>query len=195
MSSENVAGQIPEELGGFIKLAPGAFSVEEISQLIEIVDQQSTQGSVGEFTQGKVNEKVRRSRVTWLNQDDFPWVYDRMAQLARTTNARYQFEISGFQSNIQISLYDQDEQGFYDWHMDVGPQLLIRKISISIPLNDDTEYEGGRLEFQTGTRVITPDQRAGTAVIFPSFVLHRVTPVTRGKRYSMVVWIKGPAWR
>ncbi|WP_369809252.1 2OG-Fe(II) oxygenase [Oceanicoccus sp. KOV_DT_Chl] len=69
-----------------------------------------------------------------------------------------------------------------------------RKISISIPLNDPSEYEGGELQFNAGGLLLTPDQEKGKALMFPSWMMHRVTPVTLGRRYSMVVWIHGPNW-
>jgi PKHD-type hydroxylase len=72
---------------------------------------------------------------------------------------------------------------------------MTRKISISIPLNDASEYEGGVLELNQGSTIVRMNQKAGLPVIFPSWLTHRVSPVTRGRRYSLVAWVRGPNWR
>jgi PKHD-type hydroxylase len=96
---------------------------------------------------------------------------------------------------IQLACYDAREAGFFKWHADTVPSDMTRKISISVPLSDPAEYDGGSLELNQGTSIITVEQLAGVPIIFPSWLIHRVTPVTRGRRYSLVAWIRGPNWR
>ena len=87
--------------------------------------------------------------------------------------------------------------GFYDWHMDsdttFGKEPPVRKISMTVLLNDPSEFEGGQLELMApGKR---PDLIQGQAILFASFLNHRVAPVTKGIRQSLVMWFGGPPLR
>jgi PKHD-type hydroxylase len=107
----------------------------------------------------------------------------------------FQFDVVPFHDTIQLARYDAEEQGFFRWHADTTSTDLTRKLTIVVPLSDPSDYEGGTLEFDEGGAIRRPEQRPGVPVMFPSWLLHRVTPVTRGRRYSMAAWIRGPAWR
>ena len=86
--------------------------------------------------------------------------------------------------------------GFFEWHMDFGAgNISNRKLSITVQLSDPEEYEGGELQFMINQNIITAPKEKGTAIIFPSFALHRVTPVTSGVRKSIVGWIGGPPYK
>ncbi len=80
----------------------------------------------------------------------------------------------------------------YGWHMDVGPDgdTATRKISVTVQLSDPDTYEGGNLELMPGDVAIMRRVQGG-AVLFPSFLLHRVTPMEKGTRYSLVAWFVG----
>ena len=94
---------------------------------------------------------------------------------------------------IQYAEYHDADQGFYDWHIDVTPTKSRRKLSIVVQLSDPSEYDGGELQIQTGLlEPVTIGKTKGLAVVFPTYLLHRVTPVTRGVRRSLVCWIDGP---
>lgn len=89
---------------------------------------------------------------------------------------------------VQLAEYRVGDE--YDWHLDIGPYAAaLRKLSLSVQLTDPGEYEGGDLEIRgvSGGELRAP----GTVIIFPSFLLHRVTPVTRGIRRSLVAWAIG----
>jgi PKHD-type hydroxylase len=100
------------------------------------------------------------------------------------------------QEMTQIGRYKSADEGHYDWHMDVFPPIdgVQRKLSISILLSDPSEFEGGELQFKgiEDQKILT---KQGSIVVFPSFIEHRVTPVTKGVRYSAVTWARGPAFR
>jgi PKHD-type hydroxylase len=87
------------------------------------------------------------------------------------------------------------DRGFYDWHTDFSGFRPLRKISISIQLARPEDYEGGDLELLFANQPESLEKTRGTFIAFPSFVLHRVTPVTRGTRWSLVAWILGTRWR
>lgn len=182
----------PQWTGSYVQQIPAGFSEEQIEQLCALVDQDSFTGGVGGTGNPDKVESIRRSNVTFLSRADYPWVFDRLTAIAEKANETFDFDIEGISEKIQIAVYDEANQGFYGWHSDTPPPT--RKISISIPLSDPSSYDGGNLQFNDPNNG-QPVQHKGQAVVFASFLLHQVTPVTRGKRYSIVAWIGGPAWR
>lgn len=170
------------------------FSSDQIAELIACVEAENEPAQVEGDPNAHVRSDARRTRVRWLNPVENRWVYDIIWQEAQKANALFQFDVVSMWDPIQLAIYDADEGGFFRWHTDTLPSDLTRKISITCPLNDDSEYEGGALEFNGGA-IQRPPQAAGSPIMFPSWLLHRVTPVTRGKRYSLVAWIRGPNWR
>jgi len=93
------------------------------------------------------------------------------------------------------------DQGYYNWHNDVNwddGRPVHRKLSFICQLTDPAKYEGGDFEMQP-LHLGAPNQEQlktqGTALIFPSFIVHKVNPVTKGTRHSLVAWIEGPKWR
>ena len=148
------------------------------------------------------NTDYRQSDVRWINKtnessrfiSDVLWYY---AQLANR-NA-FGFDID-FINDIQYTTYRSDNNGKYDWHSDIfwgNPTEYDRKISMVIQLTDPSEYDGGVFEIDAQYQSPNPEElkRKGTVLAFPSFLLHRVTPVTRGIRQSLVSWIEGPKFR
>ena len=102
--------------------------------------------------------------------------------------------------NMQFGEYKEDDKGFYDWHADQGlvtNKLIDRKLSIVVQLTDPSEYEGGQLEFNVEGNLFTPNnfEKKGSVIVFPAFYMHRVTPVTKGVRNSLVAWVNGPNFR
>ena len=130
----------------------------------------------------------RRSLVSW-----FPPTGEVKAIVHHVNEARYQFDLWDVEP-LQYTVYS--EGGYYGWHMDLGPgPAQRRKLSLTIQLSDPSEYEGGDFEAQTGSEVITGPKERGTVIAFPSWIIHRVTPVTRGIRRSLVVWATGEPFR
>jgi len=87
---------------------------------------------------------------------------------------------------IHLAVYKAEDQGFFKLHMDTLPCDMTRKLSISVPLNDPSEYEGGALEIHEGSKVLEVKQKTGAPIIFPSWLSHQVTPVTKGRRDALV---------
>lgn len=168
-----------------------------------------------------LNNKIRKSNVSWL---DDPWIYNQIIPYVHQANkqANWNYEISKSEK-CQFTVYEPGQ--FYDWHVDawIGPYKeinetikgsakrapsiefvgLMRKLSVTVCLNDYREYENGQLEIATDER---PDFKRkahdlrnistkGTVIVFPSFVWHRVKPVTAGTRYSLVIWTDGKPYR
>jgi len=101
--------------------------------------------------------------------------------------------------SVQFTEYSASQAAHYDWHHDVnwlGETAYDRKISVVLQLSDPSSYEGGDFEFNE-VESPAPDQlkTKGTILCFPSVLQHRVSPVTKGTRYSLVSWFEGPRWR
>lgn len=124
------------------------------------------------------------------------WVIDKIInQVTEANNTIWNFDLKSIIDSIQYTEYDGNG-GHYDWHMDIGPGTIShRKISIVIQLSDPDEYIGGDLQLMTGTQHVTVPRGKGNVVIFPSFLLHRVVPLTGGNRKSLVLWVGGDHYR
>lgn len=123
---------------------------------------------------------------------DTNWLYHKLMTAAAEANERFwQFDITGFFQNLQLLSYEATTQQHYSWHLDIGPGADNgRKISISVQLSSPSDYAGGALEFNYG-RVQEASRERGAVVLFPSYVLHRVAPVTSGQRWALVGWVQG----
>jgi len=180
------------------------FSEDEINQIITFGENKITSegkdGLVGTNSNGSgVNHSIRNSKVCWIDNNQIPWLYPRIGWIARQLNGQFfQYDITGLNDDLQYTVYNSDVEGHYDWHMDKGLSTdgsPPRKLSLVVMLSDPSEYEGGDLEIITGNNSQILDKKKGMVHAFPSFLLHRVTPVTKGTRRSLVIWLCGPKWR
>ena len=175
----------------FIKAIPE----DVIDQLRQILDTKELQDAQVGDSGGTVNKTTRRSKIFWLPKtDEFVELYKTFHELIGKCNSDfYQFRLTEITEYIQYTVYNSDDQGYYDWHIDMGPDKARRKLSLVCQLSDPSEYEGGELQINSG-RILIPEKEKGTVILFPSYILHRVTPVTKGTRRSLVLWIEGPAF-
>lgn len=175
-----------------------AFSPEEMDR-IEAHGDRLTQEKATIFgaPEEEAFDKVRITRTAWIAPGpDTKWIYDRMQGVVRALNDRtYQFDLRGFSENFQYTIYHGTEGGHYDWHVDQGALNVQRKLSLSLQLSDSSQYEGCDLQFYAGNKIETAPRERGTVIAFPSYVLHRVTPVVSGTRKSLVVWVTGPKFK
>ena len=153
---------------------------------------QAIQGKIREGD-GFLDEEKRVTDVLW--QDVNTPIAAVASHYTRMANdlAGWNFDIK-YPENVQVGRYV--EGGHYDWHHDTqSPDVngFQRKLSCSILLNDSSDYDGGLLEIKDVS--IAPPTVQGSVIIFPSIVSHRVSPVTRGERYSAVCWTVGPAFK
>jgi len=154
-----------------------------------------------------VDDKTKRnSTVRWIKPtNEFKWIFDKIDNvLNQVNNEWFNFDLVGY-SEIQFTEYSENTKQHYTWHTDMvwgdggstyTPDATLRKLSCSIVLSQqEVNFEGGNFELDNINSPFIPDIDKGDGVFFPSFVWHRVTPVTKGTRYSLVVWIIGPAFR
>lgn len=121
------------------------------------------------------------------------WIYEKLTPHVMGINGQYyHFEIS--EVILQLARYEAGH--FYDWHVDmIHEPDTSRKLSFSVQLSDGGDYEGGALEFMLGTNRPAAPRTQGIIAFFPAYVLHRVLPVSRGVRWSLVGWCYGPHFR
>lgn len=174
-----------------------ALSTRQLEILNSVADEMDLQPSFIRTEGGKriQNPGQRVSEIGWLpNEKPHLWVYRRLGELTNIANkASWNFTLTGMTERVQLTQYSADNSGHFDWHIDLGAgPLSKRKISMSILLSDPNDYEGGDLEFFTGRKENFAGRKQGTAILFPSYLPHRVTPVTRGVRRSMIMWVSGP---
>jgi PKHD-type hydroxylase len=150
---------------------------------------------------------VRSSSIKWIPQNhrSWTWLYKRMIELSVEANdALWHFDLRTSLESIQYTEYYASENGHYDWHQDIGNGDLPckRKVSITIQLSESDEYTGGELLICTGSNGKgelssnkTCPRGKGVGVLFPSYMMHRVTPVATGTRKSLVLWVGGGHYR
>ena len=176
---------------------PNAFTDEELDQILSHLKTLPTElAEVGGHTDAPPD--LRTSRVAWFgNTSETSWIYDRLAFIARKLNAKfYNFDLYGFLEDMQFTIYEGGEESHYTWHIDMSDDApSARKLSLVLQLSDPSEYEGGELQTMTSSVPATVDKQKGLIAAFPSYVLHRVTPVTKGTRYSLVIWVCGPSFK
>lgn len=144
----------------------------------------------------KYKDELRKSSLVFIESDEkSEWLFNRMGTLAMSTNNNYyHFDLLGFHRALQLATYSEGD--FFDWHLDFGPgDISSRKLSLTVQLSDPEEYEGGDLQFMINQNIVTAPKKKGTVIIFPSFIMHRVTPITKGHRQSIVGWVDGPPYR
>lgn len=181
-----------------------AFTDEEINRMNAYFSE------VGEMQSGKLHggvehKGIRRCSVChFLWDQSNAWIFDRLNDTIQRINSRwYGFDLNGYRA-IQYAEYDAGEEGQYDWHMDIhlGPALpdenQPRKLSLAMMLNVPGEdFEGGEFHVSRGNNInpeVLPIQK-GRIIAFPSWMAHRVTPVTKGVRKSLVCWVEGPKFK
>ena len=195
----------------------GAFTNEELDKMCEYfaasgVERGTTVGRVEgannttEVGQ-KPNEDVRKSNVKFHNygNPDTLWIFQRINWVIEQINNQfYNFDLNGYDT-FQYTEYDDFEQGRYDFHQDTimgqnlpNDMIETRKLSITMLLNEPgVDFEGGDFQINSGQEkdAETVELKRGRMIFFPSFAIHRVAPVTKGRRKSLVVWVLGPKFR
>ena len=146
-------------------------------------------------------KEIRSSSIKWIPKTErWQWLYEKLFGMAvEANNALWHFDLFTALDCIQYTEYYDVEGGHYNWHQDIGPgPMSKRKVSITVQLSDADEYEGGDLELFKGGDPNKADKAPrgkGVVFIFPSYMMHRVTPVTKGTRRSFVLWVGGTHYR
>jgi len=179
------------------------FSEEELTKMqLYFESQELKEGKVVGF-QGEEenNDDIRITSVSMIrNKKENDWIFDRLFQLTGFINNQfYNYDITGF-NYLQYTVYDKIGS-HYSYHMDMVMDdkhllELPRKLSFSLIFSERHEFDGGDFDFMLSEKEkLRPEQKRGRVLAFPSFLLHRVTPVTFGVRKSLVFWATGPKFK
>ena len=194
----------------FRKAVPDHICDAIVKYGLQIKEQMAITGGFGkdklDKNQIKDLKKKRDSNIVWINEN---WIYKELHPFIRRANIssgwNFQWDWS---ESCQFTKYEKGQ--FYDWHCDSWerpynqPNTMshgrMRKLSVTLSLSDEKDYKGGELEFDF--RNLDPDKKPnirkckeilpkGSLVVFPGFVWHRVCPVKKGTRHSLVMWSLG----
>lgn len=178
-------------------VVPGLFSAAECIRIIRLAE--DAEFADAALVHGDRLANIRRARVHWLDETGAAsWVFDRiLTAVAEVNRAHFGFTLTEFSERMQVAWYDGSAGGHFDWHSDIGDGQFAarRKLTVVVQLSDPAGYSGGRLQTNADGHVREAETECGSATAFPSFVLHRVTPVTAGARYSLTTWVHGPDFR
>jgi PKHD-type hydroxylase len=173
------------------------FTKQECEKIIEIGNKEKKFSALigDEINSTIVDENIRKNKISWLSlNEETKFIYEKLYQIINHYNDNYfKFDLHGIFEQLQFTEYEAPDN-FYDYHIDNRINHPTRKLSISIQLSDPNDYEGGELILNNGEELVMPKNQ-GTLVAFPSFVLHKAKPVTKGIRYSLVVWVAGPTFK
>jgi PKHD-type hydroxylase len=182
------------------------FDNQELENVIEYFESQGVDDAsvagIGKES-GNFNKKARSSQTKFHHPNkDNAWIFERLCSAIEQLNASlFRFDLVGFNS-LQYTKY-ANAGDHYDLHTDlwygnwgIQDSLLHRKLSFSLVLSDSNEYTGGNFEFMVSSPVPhVLEQSKGDLIVFPSWVLHRVTPIESGERKSLVGWVEGPKFK
>ena len=187
-----------------VATAEPVLSPEQCDELISIGQNEpkinATIGTTEKIT--KLDEKYRKSIISWIPFAKAVPIYQVIRQWMEVTNNNY-FGFDTVQLSEQGQYAEYHKGGFYNWHMDSNIEMAsmptVRKISMTLLLNDPKDFEGGDLEIFCGETLDSEKNKyklkQGHAVFFASFLLHRVMPVIKGNRKSLVMWFGGSPLR
>lgn len=174
-------------------LYPAALDQKHCEDIIAAAEQQPAHdGKI--FSTADDMQSLRSSRIRWMIA---PWIQEMLWGYVEQAN-RQSFGVTvDNKAEIQFTEYHAAKGGHYGWHHDVqwsAQDDYDRKLSVTVQLSDRSDYDGGGFEFDEVTT--NADFTAiGSILVFPSYLRHRVLPVTSGVRRSLVAWFSGPRWQ
>jgi len=180
-----------------------AFSNDELQKVEDIVKGKSFKKGLtigqNENDDDEIIKKSNYRKVIYINpNDDNRWLFTKLITLALEANiSSYNFDIQTITDPLHYVVYPEDG-GHLNWHMDVGTgKVNQRKLALTVQLSNPNEYEGGNFQIWGGGKdqFLNLTKNKGDVIIFPSFLMHRVTPITKGKRKALVFWVGGTPFK
>lgn len=171
------------------------FSEKECEKIIKIAKKKGL--SKGKIIGNDKNFKhIRKNKICWLYpEDELEWAFQRIADVVVNLNERYfKFDIFDLGEGFQFTNYKSPSDK-YGKHIDRSYNFVTRKLSISIQLTKPEKYEGGELYLYGNEKGELMSKEQGTLVLFPSYTLHEVKPVTKGERNALVSWVSGKQFK
>ena len=173
------------------------FTPTQCKMIIEAGRKEPKQNAeVGSIKGPAHDTKTRTSHISWIPFKKMPEMYRDIERVMKATNGNH-FGFDGMTLTEYAQYTEYPEGGFYDWHVDNDVNMAheppVRKISMTCLLSHESEFEGGDLELMTEGKIAKLKQ--GQAIFFASFIRHRVAPVTKGVRKSLVMWFGGSPFK
>jgi len=166
------------------------FTPEECAQIIELGNSRLVEAK----TVGRI-EGIRESRVAWLYPNDVEFAYRRVTDATTSVNSQFfNFDLFGLAEGFQFTRYDAPT-GHYGMHIDKMVGGGVRKRSRTIQWSSPEDYECGEFLLQFGSEPYIIAKEKCKMILFPSYVLHEVRPITKGTRYSLVAWVSGKPFK
>ena len=192
--------RVPLWQGYIAKTVEHLFTPNQCKMIIDAGHQFSQEeAKVGGGKDGKHDTKKRVTTISWIPFKKLPQMYKVIEnQLSIVNLNHFMFDGVRLTEPAQFTVYHK--KGFYDWHMDLNAfgkqgQNPIRKISMTCLLSDPSEFTGGELTFSEMGDTKPLDLKQGQAIFFASFLRHKVAPVKKGIRKSLVMWFGGPPFK
>lgn len=184
----------------YIVLSNGPiFTPEQCDDIIRVgksLPQEDAKTGTTKDKRGIKNFKIRKTIISWIPFNKMTEMYASLNRVGNKVNRNY-FGFDEIQIGEEAQFTQYFKDGYYDWHTDSSHEMknepVVRKISMIVMLSDPKDFEGGELQIVDTTRTIS--LKRGQAISFASFITHRVLPVKKGNRLSMVVWFTGPPFR
>jgi PKHD-type hydroxylase len=175
-----------------------AFTTDECNKIINLItDSYPHVSSIGGTKDSsKVDMSVRSAEIYSLeNDEENRWIYEKVSNAVAVANSlHFDYSITGILHPIQLIHYKSDFEipGHYDWHVDSGRgEPATRKISFTAQLSNPADYEGCELIINNHGNILEATKEQGSIHMFPSYQVHKVSPITRGNRFALVIWIHG----
>lgn len=188
----------------FYRVFPQAFTAMECAELNALaLTKPGREATVVNYGKGEVSAKQRSALCRWLRAGDpdlYLWTLKLRDYMLEANAMNFGVDCQDFY-NMQHTEYQAAAGGHHDWHEDCGwithehPSPFDRKLTAVIQMTPRDQYEGGELMVDRGGLKAGEFTEQGDLIVFPSFLKHRVAPVTRGVRHSLVAWMYGPRWR
>jgi PKHD-type hydroxylase len=170
------------------------FSVEECEEIIQYG--LSLDKEIGALAGNTVDKNIRKGQVSWIeNNQNTKWIFLRISDTIKKINTEsWNFDLD-YIENLQFTIYEETGDCF-DQHIDLATNGdNYRKLSFSLQLSNSDDYSDCDLILNISKFDTYTIRNQGSLIMFPSFLLHRVSPITKGKRYSLVGWACGPKFR
>jgi PKHD-type hydroxylase len=177
-------------------LKDNIFSQDQISEILTIGKRFSREDAT--TGNNNLSENIRRSKVSWINPNEITsWIYRNLTDAVNEVNDDFfKYDLTMIE-NLQFTYYGEQESSFYTKHVDpiMWNNPHNRKLSFVLQLSDPSEYDGGELRLHCSHHPIAIPKQKGLVAFFPSYMLHEVTEITKGNRYTLVGWVHGPAFK
>ena len=175
------------------QLWSSALTEKQIKDILEIAHRKLNQ-KAKIFSADDLMQDIRSSKIRWISDE---WIKNLLWGYVKKANvSAFNIDVQN-NAEIQFTEYHSNQDDHYGWHHDIdwnGQILSDRKISVTVQLSDVIEYEGGDFEFDE-IKTNADFKSKGTVLVFPSYLRHRILPVTSGTRCSLVAWFSGPRWK